>query len=99
EALAEAWRDVARGAAKAEHRILFVGLVALAAEELAVLVRLEVGEAHDHRLGPERGRDRGDAFDHLFDEERTGVRIAARRRLDLAPERRLELCVLDAGAR
>src|SRR5207244_11693143 len=99
EALAEARRDVARGAAEAEHRVLFLRLVALAAEELAVLVRLEVRQAHDHRFRPERRGDRRYALDHLLDEERARIRIAARRLFHLALERALELRIIDAGAR
>jgi hypothetical protein len=44
EAVAEAVGDVARGAAEAEHRVFFFRLVDLAAEQLAVFVRLEVGQ-------------------------------------------------------
>jgi len=47
----------------------FLGLVAGAADELAVLVALEVGQPHDYRLGPERGGDGGDALDELVDVE------------------------------
>src|SRR5467141_245129 len=76
EALAEAGRDVARGAAEAEHRVFLVGLVALAAEQLLVLVRLEIGQPHDHRLRPEGGRNGGDAFHHLLAEEAARVGVA-----------------------
>src|SRR5205823_8465631 len=99
ETFAEGSCDVARGAAKAEHRVFFLGLVALAAKQLAVFVRLEVRKPHDHGLGPERASDRGDALDHLLDEERAGIGIAASRLGNLAPELRPELVVLEAGAR
>ena len=42
EAVGEAAVEVPRGAAEADHRVLFVRLVALAAEQAGVLVRLEV---------------------------------------------------------
>ena len=45
ERLAERLADVARRAAKAEHRVLFLGLVARAADQLAVLVALEVADS------------------------------------------------------
>ncbi len=66
EAVAEAGVDEARGAAEAQHRILLVRLVALAAEQGGVFVGLEVGQAHDHRLGGERRAQRGDAFGQLL---------------------------------
>ena len=40
-------------------------LVALAAEQVRVLVGLEVGQPHDHLLRPERGGDRRHAFGDL----------------------------------
>ena len=54
-----------------------LGLVDAAAEELAVFVRLEVGHAHDHRLGIEGGGNGGDALDQLLDESSWGWRNRA----------------------
>src|SRR5207244_223106 len=99
EAFAKARRNVARGAAEAEHGVLFIGLVALAAEELAVLVRLEIRQAHDHRLRPEGRGDGGDALHHLLYEKGARIGIAPRRLLDLALQRALELRIFEAGAR
>ena len=82
EGLAEGFAHVARGAAEAEHRVLFFRLVARAADQLAVLVALEVAQANDHRLRPEGGSDRRDAFDQFVDIERTRRRVAARHALD-----------------
>ena len=82
EGLAEGLADVARRAAKAEHRVFFLGLVARAADQLPVLVALEVGQAHDHRLRPERGGDRGDALGQLVDVEGARRGVAAGHALD-----------------
>ena len=54
EARAEVLRDVAGCAAVSDHRILLVRLVRLAADEIRVLVGLEVRQPHDHRLRRER---------------------------------------------
>ena len=82
EGLAEVLAEVARGAAEAQHRVLFLGLVAAAADQLAVLVRLEVRQAHDHLLGPEGRGDGGDALGHLVDVEGARRGMAAGHRLD-----------------
>jgi hypothetical protein len=52
-----------------------VRLVVRAADEVGVLVGLEVGHPHDDRLGVERRRDGPDALRDALDEElpRTGV--------------------------
>ena len=69
---AEVFADVARCATEAQHRVLFLGLVAAATNELAVFVRLEVRHAHDHGLGIERRCDGGNAFGHFVHIEGTG---------------------------
>src|SRR5690606_10275122 len=79
EAVAEALGDVARRAPEAEHRVLLVGLVARTADQLAVLVRLEVGQPDDHGSRPERRRDRRDALGQALDVERARRRMPARR--------------------
>ena len=76
EARAEGVRDVARGPAEPEHGVRFAGLVALAADEVGVLVGLEVREPDDHGLGVERGGDRRHAFHELFHEERFRAPVA-----------------------
>ena len=75
EAFGELVRDVAGGAAEAEHRIFFIRLVEGAADELAVLVRLEVGHADDDLLRVEGGGNRGHAFGDALLEEflRAGI--------------------------
>src|SRR6056297_2103285 len=67
---------VAGGAAEPEHRVLLVGLVGLAADEVGVLVGLEIGQAHDDRSRVEGGGDRGDALRQLRDEELHRLAIA-----------------------
>ncbi len=59
---------VARGAAKAEHRIGLVRLEGGAAEERGVFVGLEVRQPDDHRLGIEGGGDRADALGEVAHE-------------------------------
>ena len=58
EARTEGFIDVARGAAKPEHRIFLVRFVLPTADEIRVLVRLEIRQAHDHGFGRERGGNR-----------------------------------------
>ena len=60
---------VARGPAESEHRILFLGLERLAAEQAGVFVGLEVGKPHNHRLGIECRGDRADTLRQPLDEE------------------------------
>ena len=59
EALAIARRVVARGAAEPDHRVLLLRLELGAADEVGILVGLEVAHADDDRLRIER---RGDAW-------------------------------------
>ena len=59
---------VACRTAEAEHRILFLGLEALTAEQPRVLVGLEIGQADDHGLGIEGGCDHAHALREPFDE-------------------------------
>ncbi len=61
--------DIARRAAKPQHRIFLVRLVVLAADQIGVLIRLEIRQAHDHRLGRKCGGDLRDAFGQLVDVE------------------------------
>ena len=82
EAFGELVGDVARSAAEAEHRVFFVRFIERAADQLAVFVALEVGHAHDDLLGPEGGRDRGDAFGDLALEEVLGRSVAGREAFD-----------------
>src|SRR3990172_2279085 len=59
---------VAGDAAEPDHGVLLDGLVLLAALEVAVLVRLEVGRAVDHGPWLERGSERAEAGGQLLDE-------------------------------
>ena len=59
---------VAARAPPADHRVLFRGLEELAADQVRVLVGLEVAEAQDHRLRVERTGQRRDALCELVDE-------------------------------
>src|SRR6202035_5762838 len=54
--------DIARRAAEPQHGILLVRLVVLAADQIRVYIRLEIRQAHDHRLGRKCGGDLRDAF-------------------------------------
>ena len=56
EAVGELLGEVPRRAAVADHRVLLVGLEQLAADEVGVLVGLEVAHPHDHRLAARRPR-------------------------------------------
>ena len=82
ERFGEVGRQVARRAAETQHRVFFVRLVARTADQLLVLVRLEVGQAHDDLFRPERGGDRRDAFGQLVDVKRFRRGMAARHRFD-----------------
>ena len=58
---------IAAGAAPAQHRVLFLRLEELTAQELLVFVGLEVREAHDDVVGVEGGPDHGDALGQFLD--------------------------------
>ena len=66
---------IARGAAKPEHRVLFLRLERIAAEQRRVFVGLEIRQADDDGLWIERGSDHAHALRQLLDEVvgRTGV--------------------------
>jgi hypothetical protein len=68
--------DVASRAAKAEHRILLDGFERPAAQQVRVFVRLEIGQAHDDRMGCERRRNLRHALAELVDEEGRGIGVA-----------------------
>ena len=74
---------VAARAAPAEHRVLLDGLERRAADELRVLVRLEVAEAQDDRARVERGGDHRDALRQAVDEELGLVFVARGHAIDL----------------
>ena len=69
EAGSEDLVDVARRAAKPQHRIFLVRFVVLAADQIRVFVRFEIREAHDHRFRRERGGDLSNALAQLVDVE------------------------------
>mmetsp|Transcript_53285 Transcript_53285/g.125036 ORF Transcript_53285/g.125036 Transcript_53285/m.125036 type:complete len:660 (-) Transcript_53285:2122-4101(-) len=69
ERVLELTADVARRATEAQHRVLFIRLVARAADQLAVLVGLEIRQPHDHRPREKGGGNRRDAFGQLVDVE------------------------------
>ena len=56
--------DVTRGAPKSQHRVFFLRLITAAANQRAVFVAFEVGQAHDHRFRPERRGNRRHTFGH-----------------------------------
>src|SRR5690606_17636272 len=75
ETLAEVLADVTRRTTEAEHRVFFMRLVQLAANQIGVLVRLEVGQAHNHLFRMESRGQGGNTFNQLLDVEihRAGV--------------------------
>ncbi len=83
ERFGEARIDITAGAAEADHRILFVRLVARAAEQAGVFVRLEIRQAHDHRLRVDRSGDGGDAFGQAIDVELDRPGVAGNAFVDL----------------
>eukprot|EP01107_Rhizomastix_libera_P017718 TRINITY_DN8690_c0_g1_i1.p2 TRINITY_DN8690_c0_g1~~TRINITY_DN8690_c0_g1_i1.p2 ORF type:complete len:760 (+),score=-5.99 TRINITY_DN8690_c0_g1_i1:96-2375(+) len=85
ETVAEGAGDVAGGATEAQHGVFFLGLVEVAAQQLAVLVGLEVGETHDDGLGPEGGGDGGDPLGQLLDEEFHRIGVTPGATQDLFP--------------
>src|SRR5690606_23205232 len=99
EAVAEFRVDVPRGAAEADHRIFFVRLIAAAADEVGVLVGLEVRQAHDHRVRGEGRGQGGDALGQPLDVEVHRAGIAGGDAVDLGLQLRRLLPVLEQGAR
>src|SRR5205823_10067826 len=74
---------IARRAAPTDHWIFLAGLELPAAEERRVLVRLEIGEPQDDRLGMEGGGDDADSLGKLVDEVLGLVGVAPRNLLDV----------------
>ena len=89
EAGAERRIDVARGAAEAQHRVFLVRLVLRAADQVGVLVRLEIGQPHDDRLGRESRRDLRHALAQAIDEEADRIAVAGDVRSNALLQRRL----------
>ena len=81
EALGEPRREVAEGAAEADHGVLLARLEALAADEARVLVGLEVRGAHDHGPRIEGGGDGADTFGEAQHVEGARVGVARGARL------------------
>src|SRR4030095_1010968 len=99
EAGPERFVDVARGAAKSEHWILFVRLVLASADEVGILVGLEIREAHDHRLRHKCRGDLRDAFAQLLDVESHWVAITSHLLADRVLELRALRIELEQSAR
>ena len=99
EAGTEAGGGVSRGAAPAEHRVLFVGFEEVAAEKAGVLIGLEVAHADDDRLRRERGSDRRDTLRDALDEVVPRRRIGGGPLRDLRLERLRERVEFGEGAR
>ena len=97
ERLGKVLAHVARSTAEAQHRVFFFRLVAAAADQLAVFVALEVGHAHDHRLGPEGRADGGHAFGNLVHVEGTRRRMATGHGLDRLLQVGIDIRVVDDG--
>ncbi len=76
EAVTERFADVTRSTAEAQHRVFFFRLVQLAADEVGVLVGLEVRQAHDDLFRVEGRRQGADAFYQLLDVEANRVVVA-----------------------
>jgi hypothetical protein len=77
--------SVARRAAEADHRVVFLRLVGGAGEEVGVLVGLEVAHAHDDRVRREGRRDGADALGEARDVELPRDLIAGDALGDLSP--------------
>ena len=99
EAVGEGVRHVARCAPEAQHGVLFLGLIARAADELAVFVALEVGQAHDDRLGPEGSGDGGHTLGQLLDVEGTRAGVAPGHALDGLLEVGVDGRIVENGTR
>src|SRR3546814_6460313 len=52
-----------------QHGVFFFGFVTRTAYQLAIFIRLEVGQANNNGLGIESGGQGADAFCKFFDEE------------------------------
>ena len=69
KAFAIAFIIIARGAPEPEHRIFFVRLEGGSAQEMGILIRLEVAQPHDHGIWVVNRGDLGDAKCERLDEE------------------------------
>ena len=67
KAVAEAVGVIPRGTTEADHRVFLNRLKLPAANQLGILVRLEITGTQDHALGIKRRRQCGNAFGQFFD--------------------------------
>src|SRR3569623_974756 len=99
KAFGEARGRITRGAAEADHGILFLGLVRLAAEQRRVFVGRAGAHAHDHRRGVERRGDGADALGEAVDIKRARIGITGDQRGNLLAPRGRELRIVDERVR
>src|SRR5205807_7017409 len=82
EAVTVGVRVVTAGAAEAEHRMPFARLELRAADQVGILVGLEVGEADDDRTREARSGDERDAAGQVVDEVPGAVLVAGGEAVD-----------------
>ncbi len=78
ETVAIARRGIARRTAKAEHWILFLRFELRPADQVRILVGLEVAHAHDDGIRMPHSRDPGKSSRQLIDEVLGAIRVARR---------------------
>src|SRR5690606_36305591 len=82
EAVAEGFADVTGGAAEAQHRVFFLGLVQATTDQVGIFVGLEVRQANDDFLRPEGSSQGAHTLDQLVDIEADRVSVAGDALLD-----------------
>ena len=98
EAGPERLRDIARSAPEADHRILFLRLIDLSANEAGVFIGLEIRHANDDRLGMEGCGDGCDALGQPGDIELDGIFISGHMLADGLLQGRVLLVQLQQGS-
>ena len=78
----ENWVEVSRGPSPCNHRVLLLWLEEPAAQQIPVLVGLEVGETDENRPWVERRTNQTDAFPQFVDEESPRVVVVPAPPLD-----------------
>ncbi len=80
---------VTGGTPPADHRVFLFRFEKFTAEEVGVLIALEIAHSDDHVVGVESGADLCDTLRQLVDEEIGFVLVSLRQVLDLFPDLRI----------
>ena len=95
KARSKAVRNIARSAAKSEHRIFLVGFISFATNQVCVFIGLEIRHAHDYGLRRECSGNNTDSLGQSFDKEADRVAVASHLLVDCFASGCIEVVVVQ----